>query len=170
MTKLTAVGIVAAIILLTAVPASAQKLVYVVRHAERADGGAGTGAMTGAPADPLLSAAGEARASRLASLLADAGIKAIFVTEFKRTQDTGKPLAAKLGITPRLVPSRETNSLVAALQKDHANDIVLVIGHSNTLPAILKALGGPDVTIADGDYDSLFIIVPRVGTMTRIRY
>ena len=75
-------------------------MVIVVRHAERADGGAGASTgMTGAPADPLLSAAGEARATKLATMLADSGVKAIFTTEFRRTQDTGKPLAAKLGLT-----------------------------------------------------------------------
>ena len=68
--------------------ASAQRLIFVVRHAERADAG-----MT-AQTDPPLSAIGEARSSKLAGMLADAGVKDIFVTEFKRTQDTAKPLAS----------------------------------------------------------------------------
>src|SRR4029453_13076489 len=82
--------------------ASAQKLVIVVRHAERADGGAGT-SMTGAPADPLLWRAGEAGAAKLPAMRADSGITAIMVTEFRRTQDTAKPIAAKLGLTPEVV-------------------------------------------------------------------
>ena len=49
-------------------------------------------------------------------------------------------------------------------------DVVLVVGHSNTLPAILKALAGVDVAIADNEYDNLFVVVPATGTMTRIRY
>ena len=91
-----AVWVVAAL----AVPALAiaQQIVYVVRHAERADGGAGTTATPmQTPADPLLSAEGEARARKLAAMLADAGIKAIFATEFKRTQDT-KELIQKLPV------------------------------------------------------------------------
>ena len=157
--------------LLAALPAiaSAQQLVYLVRHAERADGGAGAGQMQGAP-DPLLSAAGEARAARLATILADAGIAAIYATEFRRTQDTVKPLAAKLTVTVTQHPARDTAALVAALKKDHARDVVLIAGHSNTLPAIIKALGGGDITIRDDEYDSLFVIVPGTGVVSRLRF
>ncbi|HYN09204.1 MAG TPA: phosphoglycerate mutase family protein [Vicinamibacterales bacterium] len=147
--------------------AHAQKLVIVVRHAERADGGA---AMTGAPADPLLSAAGEARAARLAGLLAESGITAIFATEFKRTQDTAKPVAAKLGLTMQTVKAADTAGLVATLKASHANDVVLVVGHSNTMPAIIKGLTGRDVTITDAQYDDLFVLVPASGTVSRLKY
>ena len=146
--------------------ASAQRLVFVVRHAERAD--AGAGAMTSA--DPPLSAAGEARAAKLAAMLADAGVKAVYVTEFIRTQDTGKPLASKLGLRVQAVAAADTSGLVAKMKAEHANDVVLVVAHSNTLPAIIKALGGPAVTIADNEYDNIFVIVPSTGTMTRIRF
>ena len=47
---------------------------------------------------------------------------------------------------------------------------MLVVGHSNTLPAILKAIVGVDLTISDNEYDNLFVVVPATGTMTRIRY
>src|SRR5262249_46662073 len=82
--------------------AFAQNLVFVVRHAERAD--AGMQAQT----DPPLSAAGEARAQKLAAMLADAGVKDIFATEFKRTQDTAKPLAMKTGVAFEQVGSKDT--------------------------------------------------------------
>jgi broad specificity phosphatase PhoE len=143
--------------------ASAQKLVFVVRHAERAD--AGMQAQT----DPALSAIGEVRAQKLAAMLADGGVKDIFATEFKRTQDTAKPLAMKTGVAVEQVGSTDTALLVAKI-KSHPNDVVLVVGHSNTLPAILKALVGVDVAIADNEYDNLFVVVPATGTMTRIRY
>jgi broad specificity phosphatase PhoE len=165
-----ACGLVATILLAVPSIAAAQKLVIVVRHAERADGGAGTTTMSGAPADPLLSAAGEARAAKLAAMLADAGIQAIYATEFKRTQDTVRPLAAKLGLTVKTIPAADTTALVAKLKADHAGDVVLVVAHSNTMPAILKAFGGPTVTIGDNEYDSLFVIVPATGAMTRIRF
>lgn len=164
------------LIVATATPAFGQKLVYLVRHAERADGGPGApvtmaaGSSASAPADPLLSPAGEARAARLAAMLADAGITAIYVTEFRRTQDTGKPLAAKLGLTLRTVPSRETEALVKRIRASHANEVVLVIGHSNSVPGVIKALGGPDLTIADQEYDNLFVFVPATGVVSRIRY
>jgi len=146
------------------------QMVIVVRHAERADGGAGApgaAAMTAAP-DPELSAAGKARAQALAAMLKDAGITAIYTTEFRRTIDTALPLSDELKIVSTTVPARDQATLTAAL-KAHSNGAVLVVGHSNTVPAIIKALGGPDVTLADSEYDSLFFVAPD-GTTTRIRF
>lgn len=156
------IAIVAAVLFM---PASvfAQKLVFVVRHAERADAG------MQAQRDPALSAAGEARAQKLAAMLADAGVKDIFATEFKRTQDTAKPLAAKTGVAVEQVGSTDTAQLIAKI-KLHPDDVVLVVGHSNTVPAILKALAGVDVAISENEYDNLFVVVPATGTMTRVRY
>ena len=154
---------------LTPATALAQKLVYVVRHAERADGGAVPAGMT-TPADPDLSAEGEARARKIATMLADAGVKAIFTTEYKRTKNTAAPLATKLGVTSQVVVGKDVTGLIDRLKKEHANDIVLVVGHSNTMPAIIKALGGGDVAVADDDYTSMFVVVPNAGTTTRIRY
>jgi broad specificity phosphatase PhoE len=162
------VGVLAALWLVLPAAALAQQLVFVVRHAERADAGSATATTMGA--DPPLSALGEARAAKLASMLADSGIQAVFSTEYKRTQDTAKPLAAKLGLTVQSSPAVDTAGLVARIKSGHAADVVLVVGHSNTVPAILKAFGGPDVTIGDNEYDNLFIIVPATGAMTRIRF
>jgi broad specificity phosphatase PhoE len=145
----------------------AQKLVFVVRHAERADSAAPKMA---AQADPPLSASGEARAATLATMLGDAGIRAIYVTEFRRTQDTARPLATRLGLSLQKLPSAGTGELIARLRSEHANDIVLAVGHSNTVPAIIRALGGPQLTIADDEYDNLFIVVPDDGTVTRIKF
>ena len=156
--------------LLAPAVAQAQALVILVRHAERADGGAGANTMTTAPADPLLSAAGAARAARLADMLRDAGVTTIFATEFRRTQDTGKPLAAKLGLQVQTVLAKDTSGLVAKIGASGAKDVVLVIGHSNTIPDVIRALGGPAVTIADAEYDSLFVFVPANRVLTRIRY
>jgi broad specificity phosphatase PhoE len=159
----TAFITLAAVVLFTPAVAFAQKLVFVVRHAERADTG------TQKQTDPPLSAAGEARAQKLASMLAETGVKGIFVTELKRTQDTAKPLTMKTGLAVEQVAATDTALLIAKI-KSHPNDVVLVVGHSNTLPAILKALAGVDVAIADNEYDNLFVVVPATGTMTRIRY
>jgi broad specificity phosphatase PhoE len=152
--------------------AAAQSLVYFVRHAERADGGAGAqpAGMSNAPADPSLSADGAARAQKLAAMLADAGIKAIFTTEFKRTQETAKPLAARLGLAVQSMTAKDTRALVAKVRSDHAGDIVLVIGHSNTVPDAIKAFGGPDVKIPDTDYTGIYVLAPASGTLTLIRY
>jgi broad specificity phosphatase PhoE len=162
-TRVTCPLFLAAVVLFMPAAAFAQKLVFVVRHAERAD--AGLPAQT----DPPLSAAGEARAQKLAAMLAETGVKDIFATELKRTQDTAKPLAMKIGVAVEQVGSKDTAGLIAKI-KSHPNDVVLVVGHSNTVPAILKALAGVDVPISDNEYDNLFVVVPATGTMTRIRY
>ena len=156
-------------VLLLLVPAlvEAQKLVILVRHAERADGG---GMGPKAQDDPPLSAAGEARAARLATMLADSGVRGIFVTKYRRTQDSGKPLATKLGLTVQAVPGDDVNALLARLKKDYADDVVLVVGHSNTIPTIIKALGGPVVEIPDSEYDIIFFLAPAAKAFTRIRY
>jgi broad specificity phosphatase PhoE len=144
--------------------ASAQKLIFLVRHAERADAGATP------QTDPPLSSTGQARAQKLAAMLADAGITSIVTTEFVRTQQTAEPLATKLRVTPETVARENPTDVVASLKISHGNEIVLVVGHAETLPAILKAYGKADVTIGDSEYDSFFIIVPATGTVTRLRY
>lgn len=146
-----------------AVEAAAQPLVFVVRHAERADSVSGGGGMMAA--DPELSEAGRARADSLAAMLRDAGITAIYTTEFKRTQQTGAPLARALEIDVTPVGSRDLAKLVELVMG--AKGSVLVIGHSNTVPQILKALGATDaVAIADSEFDNLFVVAP--GAQTRV--
>ena len=170
-TKLFLLALGLAFVALVPGIASAQSMVILVRHAERADGGAGANtSMTGAPADPLLSAAGEARAAKLATMLADSGVKAIYTTEFRRTQDTGKPLAAKLGLTITPAASRDAAELVKRIKTEHPKDVVLIVGHSNTIPAAIKAFGGPDVKMADDEYSAIYILSPATGAMTLIRY
>ena len=145
----------------------AQKLVIIVRHAERADGGSMS---PNAQTDPLLSAAGEARAKRLAGMLAESGVTAIYATEYKRTQDTAKPIAQKLGLDVRTRKAQDSAGLAAALKAEHAKDIVLVIGHSSSMPGVIKALGGPAVTIPDEEYGVIYFLVPATGTLAKIRY
>lgn len=137
--------------------AAKQSIVFVVRHAERADGGRPSG-MSQGPADPDLSPAGKARAERLAAMLKDAEISRIFVTEFKRTQQTAAPLAASSDVEPSIVPAKNVAALVRQLKS--SGRPALVVAHSNTVPDILKALGvRKNIEIADDEYDKLFIVV-----------
>ena len=148
-------ALLVATFVLAAVEVSATQTIVVVRHAERADAGTG-GAMTMAT-DPELSEAGRARAESLAVALKDAGITAIFATEYKRTQQTAAPLAKALGITVQTVSSKDASGLVAKVKAEKGN--VLVVGHSNTVPDVIKRLGvETPVTVADADYDLLFIV------------
>jgi broad specificity phosphatase PhoE len=133
---------------------SAQTAVFIVRHAEKVD----------QSRDPLLSARGKARADALARHLESAGVRAIYVTEYKRTGLTAAPLATALRLTPIVVSAADPAALVEKIRKDNPEDVVLVVGHSNTLPDILRRLGHADpVEIGDDEYDSLFVAVPRAG-------
>jgi 2,3-bisphosphoglycerate-dependent phosphoglycerate mutase len=136
-------------------PATGPGAVFLVRHAERADTGSGAPATMGT--DPDLSEAGRARAAALAFMLKNAGITAIYTTEYKRTRQTAEPLAKALGIEPVTVGARDLPALVAKL-KD-ATGSVLVVGHSNTVPDAIMALGVSEpVTIGDAEYDNLFVV------------
>lgn len=135
--------------------AFAQPTIFLVRHAERADAGAPPEQRAGA--DPSLSDIGHKRAAALAAVLRDARIAAIFVTELKRTFETAAPLAKILGITPAVVPARDTATLVERLKQQRGN--VLVVGHSDTVPEIAKALGvQAPIVIEDGEFDNLLVV------------
>jgi broad specificity phosphatase PhoE len=153
--------VLAAAALLLAAPAAAQQktTVILVRHAEKAaEGGS----------DPALSAAGQARARALASELEDDSVDAVLVTRFVRTQQTAAPAATARGIAPRVVPIEGALEVHAAAVRDavkaHAGHTVLVVGHSNTVPALVAALGGPaGIAIADTEYGNLFKVVIEEG-------
>jgi phosphohistidine phosphatase SixA len=71
-------------------------------------------------------------------------------------------------VKAEVVASRDASVLIGKI-KAHATGAVLVVGHSNTVPQIVKALGGSIVTVGDDEYDSLFFVAAN-GTTTRIRF
>ncbi len=139
----------------------ADPIVFIVRHAEKGQSGG---------VDPELSKAGLARARRLAEVLKDAGISAIYATEFKRTQQTATPLARKIGVSVTVVPAKETASLVSKLGRSSGN--ALVVGHGDTIPDLIKALGiANPVAIGENDYDNLFVVVRgQVPRLVQLHY
>ncbi len=146
MKKLVLISVFFALSLLIA---SAQSTIFLVRHAEKATDGDSK--------DPNLSEVGRARAESLAVVLKDANIASIYATELKRTQQTAEPIARATHLSVNIIPAKQTEELVEKLKETKGN--VLVVGHSNTLPDIIKALGVSDsITIADNDYDDLFVI------------
>lgn len=141
--------------------ADAQSTLFIVRHAEKAES---------ADKNPDLSEAGRARAESLAKMLKDAGVTAIYATEFKRTQQTAAPLAKARGITVTIVPAKDTVAITTQLRDVRGN--ALVVGHSNTVPALIKALGlDTPIDIAEADYDNLFVIVlDEKSRLIRLHY
>ena len=138
------------------VAASAQLAVILVRHAE----------FQGEPLTPQtdlpLNKAGEARAKRLAAMFKNAGIAQIYVTEYLRTTRTAEPLARRIGRQPVVVPRADVAALIARLRAVHPQQRVMVVGHNDTLPDILSALGHPKhIQITPSDYGNVFIVVPN---------
>jgi broad specificity phosphatase PhoE len=152
------------LLLACAAPAAAQQTVFLVRHAEKAN----------QSTDPALSEAGLARARALAALLARARVTAIYATQYQRTVQTVQPLADALKLKVERMPADDTRALVARLRSRHASDVVVVAGHSNTVPEILRLLGGTTrEEIADDDFSNLFVVVPRPGispVVLKLRY
>lgn len=145
----------AAALLLAALPARAQEMLLLVRHAEKVDNSK----------DAALSAAGAARAKALAAKLRDAGVTAIFTTQFQRTQATAQPLAAALKLTPVVHAADDSAGLVALLRKERGR--ALVVGHSNTLPEIAAAYG-VKLSVRDDAYDGLFVLIPATKTLLHL--
>lgn len=135
--------------------------VYLIRHAERADE---------PRQDPLLTEKGTLRSQELARLLGNANIKAIITSQFARTKLTAEPLARKLNLdvtsislslnpaNPRMVSEKSTAEVTNKIL-ERAGESVLVIGHSNSIPDVIKMLGG-DVTpvIDEKKFDDLFVV------------
>jgi broad specificity phosphatase PhoE len=128
--------------------ADAAPLIFVVRHAEKATTGGD---------NPDLSVAGQKRADALARILKDSQITAVFVTEFKRTQETAAPTARAAHLNPIVLPANDVPGLVAKLRALNGN--ALVVGHGNTIPDLMKALGiTTPITIPEDDYTEIFVV------------
>jgi broad specificity phosphatase PhoE len=140
--------------------------VILVRHAEK-------GATPAS--DPVLTPAGEQRAKDLLRVLADAKVSSIITTQFARTKLTAKPLADSLHSTMTVVATGEMkahiDSIAAKVKSAKKGSTVLVVGHSNTIPLIISALGGPKMLdLCDAEYSHLFVLeMSEVGKANLIR-
>ncbi|MFH2001106.1 MAG: nuclear transport factor 2 family protein [Planctomycetota bacterium] len=140
--------------------------VIVVRHAEKV-------ADAGNP-DPPLSEAGQKRAIALAQVLARIEISAAYATQFRRTQETVAPCAANNKIEPVIIKAGHSEELAEQVRTTHAGKTVLVSGHSNTVPALLTALGlEHGIVIRDSEYSDLFVVTLSPGSapsLLHLRY
>lgn len=152
---------------LTASIAWAQQSVILVRHAELANA-----AGMDAKAVPL-SPAGQARAEHLAKMVERSGVAAVYATDFMRTRATAEPSAMLLKREVTVASQDDAREFVTRLRKEHADQVVLVVGHSDTVPSLIKALGvADDVKIDKADFGNLFIVTPKgdSASLMRLRY
>jgi len=122
--------------------------------------------------DPELAPAGRERAVALARLVGEAGVSAIFTSEFRRTRQTVEPLAERIGVAPQLTPPPSPWANQA--RAGQFGSVLLVAGHSDTVPAMLGALGvAPRPVISDTEFDNLFVLTTQPGhspALLRLRY
>jgi broad specificity phosphatase PhoE len=126
--------------------------VILVRHAEK---------KTDDPnnKDPDLSLAGVTRAQEIARMFGASGITAIYATQYKRTQQTVKPLADKLGIAVTQVDAKKSAEVVSQIRSQNTGGLVFVAGHNNTVPEIINGLGGPKLPIIpETEFDNLYVL------------
>lgn len=153
-----ATGLVALALALGGACATTSPTVLLVRHAEKLDDSR----------DPPLTEEGHARADALAALFANARVAAVYTSEYERTRDTAAPLAKAHGLTPVVIRADETDALLAALETHAADELVVVVGHSNTLPGLIERLGGEAPRIAHGDYGRLFLVQRHAAAPTEV--
>ncbi len=137
----------------------------LVRHAEKADDGTD---------NPHLTLEGSRRAEELSYLLDHVQLTAVYSTPFHRTRETAEPSTRRQAKKIRLYQPNETAFLERVLE-EHSGGNVLIVGHSNTVPAMANVLTGTEdfPWLNDSVYDNLFIVtVLEMGKakVTRIRF
>lgn len=160
-------GIVAIGVAIWLLSVASTTTVFVMRHAEKAE----------LPAeDPPLSPTGEARAMELAQHFGGApkglGLDRIYVSEFRRTQETVRPLANRLGIPVIVVPADDPAMAAQRALDENRGGRVLIVGHSNTVPRIVEELSGQTVPeMSDIEYGILYMVaVPRFSRAAVTRF
>jgi len=141
--------------------------VIFVRHAEKAS----------IPADdPGLSLAGQQRVAELTRQLVDAdvvaGVDAIYSTPFRRTEETVRPIADALGLPVNSYDAADTEAIMEHIVREYKGKIILVAGHSNTVPALIGNMGASKKVpeIAENEYDNIYIVsIPWFGKTKTIR-
>ena len=141
--------------------------VIFVRHAEK---------MTTPADDPGLSPAGLRRAAELKRQLVDAdviaGIDAVYATPYRRTEETARPVAEALDLPLSSYDAADTEAIMESIVREHKGKIILVVGHSNTVPALIGNMGASKVVpeIAENEYDNIYIVsIPWFGKTKTIR-
>lgn len=133
--------------------------VLVIRHAERAN--------------DALTPEGEKRAETLARLLRKKDVSAIFSTKTNRAIETVNNTAERLGIPIQYYNYTSTEGIANLIKSEYVGKVVLVVGHSDTVPPIIEALGVSSAPPIANEFNNLFIVTIRhdgVATLTHLKY
>lgn len=131
-------------------------IIYVTRHGEKAAG-----------KDPELTAQGQARARTIATILRKAGIRHVFSTKTNRTQQTAQPLATEAGLEVQLYDPAKPAVVIDKIKA--LSGPTLLVGHSNTVPDLVRKLGGSAVDMTEEEFDRLYqLIIAADGSVTTV--
>jgi broad specificity phosphatase PhoE len=126
--------------------------IYLVRHGEKQS----------EHGDPELTPQGRARAQVIATFLSRAGVTSVFSTPTQRTRQTAEPLAQRAKLAVQAYDPKNPKALVEKVKG--LTGAVLVVGHSNTLPELVRLFGGaPGADVGDKEYDRLYQLTPGAG-------
>jgi phosphohistidine phosphatase SixA len=143
------------------------KTVVLVRHAERAEE---------PKADPVLSEDGVKRAERLAAMLKRSGVTHLVASEFQRTQQTLAPLALAANVRLQIAQASDAKAAQSAIESLPRGSLVVIAGHSNTVPVLVKLLtgGSAEIKMEESEFDRLFVVTQwgpgKQASMLELRY
>ncbi len=146
----------AALALLATVPAGAQT--YVMRHLDTPAG----------ERDPDLLPAGRAAAQTLVRWFRGKRLTAIYVSDFKRTRQTAAALYSARRLEPKTYDPADTPALLARVRAERGP--VLIVGHSNTVPDIVEALGAPrPAALSHPDFGDIWTVKKGRAVRTKLQ-
>lgn len=139
------------------------KTIVLVRHSEKDI------SAEASKTDPDLSAEGRARALRLKELLKKYKPHEIFSTNFKRTRQTAEPIASARKKEIQTYSPGEQAELVKRIMAS-TTDHNLIVGHSNTIPALVNLFAGKQVfrDLPESEYGVFYVMRFRSGKLERI--
>jgi broad specificity phosphatase PhoE len=143
-------------------------VVVLLRHAEAGQSASG---------DPDLSPAGEKRVGALGPLLSDVlgdrKVDYLYAADTRRAQQTAAPVANEFKLPINLLAGSDWSKLAARIRREHRGKTVVVVGYSTTLPGVIDQLSGTPATMADDEFDSIYVVVmpsPGETRVLRLRY
>jgi phosphohistidine phosphatase SixA len=131
--------------------------IFIARHAEKETG-----------KDPVLTTAGNLRSGDLMRALQNEGIQKIYVSQYRRSQNTGDSMRIQLKIdTVHYLADTVCDNLINSIvEHGDFGKTILIIAHSNTIPQIIRKFGVTDYPyedIPDDEFDNLFVITYKKG-------
>lgn len=141
---------------------SANKTIVLVRHTEKD---------TSVPnnPDPELSIEGRERAERLMNVVKKYKPHEIFSTNYKRTRQTAEPIAQRRKKEIQTYDPAMAAELVAKMMAS-TTDHYLIVGHSNTIPALANLLVKKEVfrNLLETEYGVIWVIRMKKGVVSKI--